>query len=185
MYNVFSKITTSCLNSAERKILDWLVDSEHEYGGWCLKDRGTSNGIIPEKYMLKESEYYAPEKVIEKNIIDSHGVLVFSGRHPKNDGSLETENLCDKHGRPVFVYELSKVEAYLLYPPPEIHISKPDYYSFHVLKSWGIENRISILYVKAPKIQSHVSKKHDGENSAWLQAISEVIKDAIAISKEG
>lgn len=57
--------------------LDFALDNKIPCGGWCPKGRINENGIIPEKYPLKETKTSEYSERTEMNIKDSDGTLVF------------------------------------------------------------------------------------------------------------
>lgn len=108
---------------------------------------------VPEKYALKESMYEDAAAVIEQNVAESDGVLVFAGAQPKNDGSNLTEEICDKYDRPVFFYYLDKISLLGDFDPKtgELAIGIPPHQMFDTLVRWGKQNNVLTLYIKAPR----------------------------------
>ncbi len=40
----------------DRAALDWAMQNNIPHGGWCPKERRAEDGVIPNRYVLEETE---------------------------------------------------------------------------------------------------------------------------------
>lgn len=94
------KIVSGGQTGADRAALDFAIENGIPHGGWCPKGRIAEDGVIPEKYHLKECS--APDYVVrtEQNVIDSDGTVIISIRLELSGGSKATSEFAQKHGKP-------------------------------------------------------------------------------------
>ena len=95
-----TKIVSGGQTGADRGGLDAAIHCNIPHGGWCPKGRRAENGVISDKYLLKEtsSSGYLPRT--EQNVIDSDATLIFTiGK--LSGGSLKTMEFAQKHKKPV------------------------------------------------------------------------------------
>jgi predicted Rossmann fold nucleotide-binding protein DprA/Smf involved in DNA uptake len=85
----------------DRSALDWAIERDWPHGGWCPKGRMSEDGVIPEKYMLKEtkaSKYLVRTRL---NIIHSDGTLILSPL-PLTGGTALTAKYAEEEGKAIF-----------------------------------------------------------------------------------
>ena len=139
---MIKKIISGGQTGADRAALDVAIKLDIPHGGWIPKGRKTEEGVLPDKYQLKEMPTASYPKRTEQNVLDSDGTLIFS--HGKlTGGSALTWKLAKKHG------------------PPWVHADM-DIFSVteaaKIIQSWIDQNEIQVLNVagarasKDPKI---------------------------------
>jgi len=93
------KIITGGQTGADRGALDACLENNFSCGGWCPKGRRAENGIIPEKYPLKETlEMEYPFRTI-KNVIESDGTLIITDERISG-GTLLTQQITVEKNKP-------------------------------------------------------------------------------------
>ncbi len=100
------RIISGGQTGVDRAALDFAIENDIKCSGWCPKGRKAEDGMIPERYPLREtaSERY-PERT-RKNVDESDGVLVFlSGKADK--GTILAMDYAEKTNKPVYVVHLS------------------------------------------------------------------------------
>jgi len=102
--------------------------------------RGWASGS---KYSLRECNSIHYPVRTEKNVLDSDGTLIlfYNGLI---GGSLLTQKLAKKHGRPIIAIDLAK-----------------NHHSFEKVTEWIAENKIIILNIAGPRASSS-PKIHEG-----------------------
>jgi len=95
---MLKKIISGGQTGAGRAALDVAIELDIPHGGWIPKGRKTEDGILPDKYRLKEMPTASYPKRTEQNIIDSGGTLIIS--HGKlTGGSALTQAYAEKFNR--------------------------------------------------------------------------------------
>lgn len=79
------KILSGGQTGADRAALDWALAHGIPHGGWCPKGRLAEDGTIPLRYLLHETETADYKERTAKNVLYSHGTVIFS----LSVGSLE------------------------------------------------------------------------------------------------
>lgn len=85
---------------ADRAGLDWAIENGVPHGGFCPKGRVAEDGVIPEKYLLKElgtSSY--PERT-RRNARESDGTIIFTLGPELKGGSKLTAKCATEFGKP-------------------------------------------------------------------------------------
>ena len=132
---MIKRIISGGQTGADQAALDAAIKYSFPYGGWIPKGRKTEDGILPDKYKLKEMPTDSYEKRTEQNVIDSDGTVIIS--HGKlTGGSKLTQELAEKHNRPCLHVDLNETPAF-------IAVSK--------INSWIIGNEIEVLNVAGPR----------------------------------
>jgi hypothetical protein len=132
---MIKKIISGGQTGADRAALDLAITLNLPYGGWIPKGRKSENGILPDKYKLKEMPTTSYSKRTEQNVLDSDGTLIVS-RGKLIGGSALTKELAEKHGRPCLHVDLSASG----FPEPA-----------KIIHSWIIQNGIETLNVAGPR----------------------------------
>lgn len=60
----------------DRAALDAAMAAGIPVGGWCPKGRAAEDGVIPERYPLRESEFPEYDRRTRRNVRHSHGTLI-------------------------------------------------------------------------------------------------------------
>ncbi len=87
-------------SGADRAGLDVALMNNFPHGGWCPKGRKAEDGVIPPRYQLNETSSTGYRSRTEKNVRDSDGTLIITFAARLTGGSLLTQNLANKHGKP-------------------------------------------------------------------------------------
>lgn len=87
-------------SGADRAGLDVAILNNFPHGGWCPKGRRAEDGVIDLRYQLIETTSPGYRTRTEKNVRDSDGTLILTLAAELTGGSLLTQNLTRKHGKP-------------------------------------------------------------------------------------
>ncbi len=104
---MLDKIISGGQTGVDRAALDVALDLGLPIGGWAPKGRRAEDGLIPERYTLKETPSREYEQRTEWNVRDSDATLVLTTSKPEG-GTLSTLELAHKLEKPVFVVDLLK-----------------------------------------------------------------------------
>ncbi len=102
------KILSGGQTGVDRAALDYALQQGVPCSGWCPKGRRAEDGSIPEVYPLIETttaEY--PERT-GMNIRHSDGTLIITRNRFFDRGTVLTQQLCEQHGKPYLVIDLSQ-----------------------------------------------------------------------------
>lgn len=130
------KIISGGQTGVDRGALDAAIELDIAHGGWCPKGRRAEfKTIIPEKYLLKEtdSEEYSERTIL--NIRDSDGTFIIVPKMPLavTDGTILTIQTVKEKNKPYLIIVLSKE------------------YNSEQLLAWVNENDIKTLNVAGPR----------------------------------
>lgn len=101
------KIVSGGQTGADRGGLEAALYCKIPHGGWCPKGRKAEDGIIPDKYQLKETLSSDYLHRTESNVLDSDATLIFTiGK--LTGGSLRTMEFAKKHEKPVLHINLAE-----------------------------------------------------------------------------
>jgi hypothetical protein len=129
------KIISGGQTGADRAALDIAIKLGISHGGWIPKGRLTENGVLDDKYHLKEMETANYNKRTEQNVMDSDGTLIIS--HGKLTGGSEyTRDMALGHGRPWLHIDLNKTESSQ---------------AARQINHWLAEHEIEVLNVAGPR----------------------------------
>ena len=92
---------------ADRGGLDAAIELGLEHGGWCPHGRLAEDGVIPEKYQLRETGTAQYGERTALNVRDSTATLLVSLDQRLTGGSAKTLSLALKKGRPALHVTLS------------------------------------------------------------------------------
>lgn len=151
------KIISGGQTGADQGALDAAIKLGVPHGGWIPKGRLTENGVLPDKYELKELPTQSYTKRTEKNILDSRGTVIIS--HGKlTGGSALTEKLATIHKRPCLHINLNTM------PMTEAALN---------IHSWIDKHGIEILNVAGPR---------SSEDSKIYRKVKDIIETVIRLS---
>jgi len=102
---MISKIISGGQTGVDQAALDVAIALGIPHGGWIPKGRKTENGVLPEKYRLKEMPTSSYAKRTEQNVIDSEGTLIIS-MGPLTEGSELTHKMAMLYDRPCLHIDL-------------------------------------------------------------------------------
>ncbi|WFB36804.1 putative molybdenum carrier protein [Kiritimatiellota bacterium B12222] len=159
---MITKIVSGGQTGADRGGLDAAIYCRIPYDGWMPKGRLAEDGVVPEKYRLKEMRSKDYLKRTEQNVIDSDCTLVFTYGNPSR-GTKRTIEFAGKHERSCHISDLKGAESKDLvdhickwlvgeieeeeYPPPPRHpvlnVAGP-----RESKVTGIQNKVAAIMVQ-------------------------------------
>ncbi len=103
-----TKIISGGQTGADQGALDAAIKLNIPHGGWIPKGRLTEDGVLPDKYQLKEMPTASYPKRTEQNVIDSDGTLIIT--HGKlTGGSKLTREFALKHAKQILHINLNIV----------------------------------------------------------------------------
>lgn len=99
------KIVSGGQTGVDRAALDFAIQHGFEHGGWCPHGRLAEDGVIPQKYELRETESAEYEERTERNVLDSDATLIVAREKELSGGTgtAFTKICVEKHGRPLLV----------------------------------------------------------------------------------
>ena len=149
-----NKIISGGQTGADQAALDVAINLGISHGGWVPRGRITENGILDDKYQVKEMKTANYNKRTEQNVIDSDGTLIIS--HGKLTGGSEYTR-----------------EMALLYNRPWLHIDLNNTIAFQAaikIRSWIAEHGIEVLNVAGPRAS---------KDPAIYKATTDILETAI------
>jgi len=102
------KIRSGAQTGADRGALDAGLAAGVQIGGWCPKGRKSEDGIIPERYPLKETPSAEYPQRTEWNVRDSDGTVIFFFGPELGRGSSLTAKYARKHKKPMCLVDLAR-----------------------------------------------------------------------------
>lgn len=136
---MLKKIISGGQTGADRAALDIAIKFNIEHGGWIPMGRITEHGPLPMKYQMVEMDTTDYRARTKQNIINSHGTVIIS-RGNLSGGSKLTWTYANVIGKPNCCIDLLKTE---------------EFEAAVILKSFIMENKISILNVAGPRLSHH------------------------------
>jgi hypothetical protein len=97
---VIHKIVSGGQTGADRIALDWAIARGIEHGGWCPAARRAENGVIPERYSLRQTPSRDYRQRTEWNVRDSDATLIITPSQKLTGGSLFTQECARNLSRP-------------------------------------------------------------------------------------
>jgi len=129
------KIISGGQTGADQAALDVAIKLGISHGGWVPNGRITENGVLDDKYQVKEMKTANYNKRTEQNVIDSDGTLIIS--HGKLTGGSEyTCEIALHYNRPWLHIDLNKTIAFQ---------------AARKIRSWIAEHGIEVLNVAGPR----------------------------------
>jgi hypothetical protein len=104
------RVVSGGQTGVDRAALDWAIRAGISHGGWCPKGRRAEDGVIPERYALRETESDTYEERTYLNVRDSDGTLILNSG-ALDGGTLLTTGHCTRLGRPYLVVQLDRENA--------------------------------------------------------------------------
>jgi len=130
-----TKIVSGGQTGVDRAALDAAMELGVPHGGWVPKGRRAEDGVIAERYNLREMPTERYQDRTEQNVMDSDGTLLIS-RGELTEGSELTRRLAVQHKRPTLHVDLETMTA--------LEAAK-------TISIWILRNKIEILNVAGPR----------------------------------
>ncbi len=136
---IFQNITiiSGGQSGVDRAALDFALENGINCGGWCPIGRLAEDGIIPEKYPLKETTTSDYEERTRMNVSGSDGTIIIY-EDEMDKGTLFTLDVASSMRKPVFIVQLSFDQTF----------------DKEQLNSWIEQNSISTLNIAGPRESS-------------------------------
>ncbi len=94
----------------DRAMLDFCLDHGISCGGWCPADRKAEDGVIPDRYPVKELPAPSYNKRTAANVKESDAtVIIFYGE--MIGGTLKSFEFVRKEEKPFLLLDLSVIDA--------------------------------------------------------------------------
>ena len=126
------RIMSGGQTGVDRGALDAAIAAGVPHGGWCPRGRRAEDGVVPDRYALREHASAAYAARTEANVVDSDATLVLC-RGRLGGGTALTRTLARRHRRPVLVVDLA---------------ANPD---APAVRRWIDAHRIDVLNVAGPR----------------------------------
>ena len=130
------RIVSGGQTGVDRAALDVAIARGIPHGGWCPRGRRAEDGLIPDRYALREHDSPDYAARTERNVVDSDGTLVLAIGTPR-DGTALTVRLAERHAKPCLVIDLAV-------PPAPATVG-----------DWMATHAIRILNVAGPRESTH------------------------------
>lgn len=132
---LIEKIVSGGQTGADRAALDWALQRGVAHGGWCPKGRLASDGPLPERYLLRETESAGYRQRTKLNVRDSDATLIFN-TGVLDGGTLQTVRFAQTLGKPHFVVQIDE--------PAQESVAQR-------IRVWLTEGQFSVLNVAGPR----------------------------------
>ncbi len=110
-FGMLEKIISGGQTGADQAALDAAIKFCIPHGGWIPRGRKTENGPLPAFYQLQETGSADYRERTRKNILDSHGTVIFT-RAGLTGGSKLTKALALRHGMPHCHIDLVAIQGF-------------------------------------------------------------------------
>jgi hypothetical protein len=97
---VIHKIVSGGQTGADRAALDWAIAHGIEHSGWCPAGRRAEDGVIPERYSLRQTTRRDYRQRTRWNVRDSDATLIITPTPELAGGSLFTQECARNLSRP-------------------------------------------------------------------------------------
>jgi len=126
------KIASGGQTGVDRAALDVAIRNRIPHGGWCPKGRKAEDGVINERYHLRETGTEDYSRRTERNVRDSDGTLILTRGRP-DGGTALTLHYAGRYGKPRYLVDMNgEVDT-------------------NAVASWLKENHIRVLNVAGPR----------------------------------
>ena len=100
-----ARLVSGGQSGVDRAALDAALACEIPVGGWCPRGRGAEDGLIPDRYPLRETPDSEPAQRTAWNVRDSDATLILH-RGPLSGGTALTAELARRYRRPLLQVDL-------------------------------------------------------------------------------
>ena len=132
---LIDKIVSGGQTGADRAALDWALQRGVAHGGWCPKGRLASDGPLPERYLLRETDSAGYRQRTKLNVRDSDATLIFN-TGVLDGGTLQTVRFAQTLGKPHLVVQIDE--------PAQESVAQR-------IRVWLTEGQFSVLNVAGPR----------------------------------
>lgn len=94
------KIISGGQTGADRAALDWAIANSIAHAGWCPRGRRAEDGVIPERYQLKETPRRHYSQRTKWNVRDADATLIVTMVENLAGGTLLTREYAKTIGKP-------------------------------------------------------------------------------------
>lgn len=153
---VIERIVSGGQTGVDRAALDAARAAGIAIGGWCPEGRRAEDGVIPERYPLRETP--TPDYALRTawNVRDSDATLILAWGRPAG-GTERTRQEAETWGRPCLVCDLER--------PPEIED----------VAAWIRSVRPAVLNVAGPRA-SEVPEAYTGAKTFLERLFAELVR---------
>ena len=102
------KVVSGAQTGVDRAALDAALETGIEAGGWCPERRMAEDGIIPDKYPVKELPTSGYSQRTKRNVIDSDGTAIIYFGYPTG-GTEQTIGFCIKERKPYVLIDAEEL----------------------------------------------------------------------------
>ena len=118
----------------DRAALDFALERGYRCGGWCPAGRKAEDGVLAEKYPLRQTASDGYRQRTKLNIFDTDGTLILNTGE-LTGGTLATKTMAERYGKPVLVVQLDQADD----------ASTDD------VRHWLQRNLINVLNIAGPR----------------------------------
>jgi hypothetical protein len=106
---MIEKVISGGQTGVDRAALDAALEAGLPAGGCCPKGRRAEDGVIPERYPLRELDSPQYSSRTEKNVVDADGTLILN-KGALTEGTRATYDFALHYGRPCLIVQLDRQE---------------------------------------------------------------------------
>lgn len=132
---LIEKIVSGGQTGVDRAALDWALQHGVAHGGWCPKGRLAVDGLLPERYLLRETDSAGYRQRTKLNIRDSDATLIFN-TGVLDGGTLQTVRFVQTLGKPHLVAQLDDLAQENM---------------LRRIRAWLVDGQFSVLNVAGPR----------------------------------
>lgn len=117
MNNLITKIISGGQTGVDRAALNWAIQNNILHGGWCPKDRRSEDRVIPDRYLLQETESKSYKQPTKWNIRESDATLIITLFPGLTGGSLFIRKYTQRINKPCLhvtktIFGMSKLKYF-------------------------------------------------------------------------
>ena len=137
--DMIEKVVSGGQTGVDRAALDAAIEAGIGCGGWCPRGRRAEDGVIPERYPLKQTSGSGYVERTRRNVEDSDGTLIVASGELIG-GTLATLGHARRIGKPSLVVD----------PHPSVGEAR-----LEGITEWLADHRIRVLNVAGPRESGH------------------------------